>query len=120
MTRKEERQLIYNKYNGRCAYCGEKLKKGWHVDHLEPVKRTINGGEKSFRNPEKDSIENKMPSCASCNINKHSMSIERFRKVIAGYVTSLNEYITQYRMAKKYGLVKETGEKVKFYFETFK
>lgn len=119
MTRKQERELIYNKYGGRCAYCGYQLQKGWHMDHLEPVKRYMRGGHKERRNPNNDTVKNKMPSCPSCNINKHSMSLERFRKVIAGYVTSLQEYSVQYRMAKKYGLVKETENPVKFYFENY-
>ena len=32
---KKERELIFNKYNGKCAYCGCELKKGWHIDHIE-------------------------------------------------------------------------------------
>ena len=33
--KKIERELIFNKYNGKCAYCGCELKKGWHIDHIE-------------------------------------------------------------------------------------
>lgn len=36
---KKDRALIYGKYNGRCAYCGCELQKGWHVDELLPVRR---------------------------------------------------------------------------------
>ena len=28
---KKERELIFNKYNGKCAYCGCELKKGFHA-----------------------------------------------------------------------------------------
>ena len=115
MTRKEEREIIYNKYNGRCAYCGEELQKGWHEDHLWPIKRNLEGG--GCMNPQWDTIKNKMPACPSCNINKHSLTIERFRELIEGFVTSLNKRSTQYKLAKKYGLIEETGKKVKFYFE---
>ena len=115
MTRKQERELIYNKYNGRCAYCGEKLQKGWHVDHLWPIVRNIEAP--GCMNPQWDTIENKMPSCPSCNINKHSLTIERFRELIQGFVNSLNRRSTQYKLAKKYGLIEETGKEVKFYFE---
>lgn len=41
MSREKGREIIFNKYGGRCAYCGCELKRNWHVDHLEPVKRKI-------------------------------------------------------------------------------
>jgi predicted restriction endonuclease len=36
---KNRRQLIFEKYDGRCAYCGCELQKGWHEDHIEPIIR---------------------------------------------------------------------------------
>jgi len=36
---KAEREKIFNKYNGRCSYCGCVLEKGWHVDEIEPCIR---------------------------------------------------------------------------------
>ena len=115
MTRKQEREYIYNKYDGHCAYCGEKLKEGWHVDHMWPLVRNIESD--GCMNPQWDTIENKMPACPSCNINKHSLDIEKFRDLIQGFVNSLNKRSTQYKMIKKYGLIEETGKPVKFYFE---
>lgn len=114
--KKSDREKVYNKYGGRCAYCGVELTKGWHVDHLEPVRRDPSGGE--MLHPERDSIENYMPACASCNINKHSDSIEDFRRLISGFMKHLNELNTQYKIAKRYGLVKEDVKPVVFYFET--
>lgn len=60
------------------------------------------------------------PSCASCNINKHSESLESFRAAIKGYMNHLNEINTQFKIAKRYGLVTENNIDVKFYFETLK
>ena len=120
MTRVQERQYIFDKYNGKCAYCGCSLTKGWHVDHIEPIRRDYNTGSNTCMNPELDILENKNPSCPSCNINKHSMSLEDYRFTINGYVNSMNLRMTQYKMAKKYGLVKETGIEVIFYFEKLK
>jgi 5-methylcytosine-specific restriction endonuclease McrA len=37
--KKQIREQIFNKYSGKCAYCGTGLEKGWHVDHIEPVVR---------------------------------------------------------------------------------
>jgi 5-methylcytosine-specific restriction endonuclease McrA len=116
--KKSDREVVRQKYNGKCAYCGCELPPRWHVDHIEPVIRCPLSGE--MEKPEHDHIENFNPSCPSCNINKHSMSIEQFRNMIGMYVKSLNKYSVQYKMAKKYGLIQETGAEVKFYFETFK
>lgn len=74
--------------------------------------------EDGFTNPEANHIDNYMPSCPSCNINKHEATIEQFRNNIAGYLNSLNLRMVQYKMVKKYGLVEETGKPVIFYFET--
>lgn len=73
-----------------------------------------------YEHPERLTIENQFPACASCNINKHSMSLEQFRNLIAGFIKSLNRDSTQYKFAKRYGLLRETSKPVVFYFETFK
>lgn len=127
MTKKEERLYIFNKFGGRCAYCGCQLQKGWHVDELLPVRRNMEfNKDKSkfvhdgtYKHPERLNIDNQMPSCPSCNINKHSMSLEEFRSLIKGFMKHLNEVSTQYKIAKRYGLVKEIDIDIKFYFEIY-
>ncbi len=114
---KKERQIVFDKYGGKCAYCGCELQSGWHVDHLESIQRYKHGG---CINKHLDCIDNMMPSCPSCNINKHGDSIEQFRLNIKGYLNSLNLRMVQYKMVKKYGLVEETNKPVTFYFETIK
>jgi hypothetical protein len=79
-----------------------------------PLKTVPNGCD----HPERFAVENQNPACASCNINKHSMSLEDFRKLIAGFMKHLNEISTQYKIAKRYGLVEEVTKPVVFYFET--
>ena len=123
--KKEIREKVYNKFGGRCAYCGEELKKGWHVDELKPVRRNSRYDKTKKRwvydgtceNPENFNFDNQMPSCPSCNINKHSMSLEDFRNLIKGFMKHLNERNTQYKIAKRYGLVAERPSEVTFYFE---
>lgn len=122
---KKDREIIYNKYNGKCAYCGCELEKGWHVDELLPVRRNMKWNKEKNRyvwdgtceHPERLNIDNQMPSCPSCNINKHSLPLESFRDLIAGFINSLNRDSTQYKIAKRYGLVSETIKPVLFYFE---
>jgi len=125
--RKSDRKVIYEKYGGKCAYCGCDLQKGWHVDEIEPVRRNFRWNKDKNRyeinkdnpmvHPERMNIENQNPSCPSCNINKHSESLESFRSAIKGYMKHLNEVSTQYKIAKRYGLVTENDIEVKFYFE---
>jgi 5-methylcytosine-specific restriction endonuclease McrA len=153
--KKADREKVFNKYGGRCAYCGDPLQKGWHVDEIKPVRRNrkyvqahwrdkvtkkeatffdlkgmteaevhekhewYKGGWKAdgAMHPERFHIDNQNPACASCNINKHSGSLEDFRELIQGFMKHLNGVNTQYKIAKRYGLVKEEIKPVVFYFE---
>jgi hypothetical protein len=98
------------------------LEKRWHVDELLPVRRNIKWDKRKNRyvwdgtceHPERLNIDNQMPSC---NINKHSMGLEDFRYFIFNLVKNLNKYSTQFKIAKRFGLVNETGNDVVFYFE---
>lgn len=124
---KAQRETVRQMFDGRCAYCGEPLPARWHADHVEPVireliiKETARGtcrlASGKPTQPERDALGNFMPSCPPCNISKHSMSLEVWRAWLAGHVNSLNSYHPIYRLAKKYGLVQETGNPVTFYFE---
>lgn len=118
--RKSDRELVFQKYDGKCAYCGCELSKGWHIDHIEPIVRNFGSAKHRgyCERPENEKVENYNPSCASCNINKHSMTVEQFRESIKKYVNSLNLYSTQYKIAKRYGLIQETEIEVQFYYET--
>ena len=123
---KKTRDLVKSKYNNKCAYCGCELVKGWHADHIEPIVRDSKWNREkgrfeqagTCRKPENETLENYNPSCASCNIQKNSFTVEQFRSNIKQFVNSLNQYNTQYKFAKRYGLVTETDIEVKFYFET--
>ena len=83
---KKDRELIFNKYGGKCAYCGSELTKGWHADHIEPIVRNWKNG--TCEKPENEKLENYNPSCPSCNIQKNSYTLEQFRENIKQFVTS--------------------------------
>lgn len=111
-----KREIIFKKYGGKCAYCGCELKKSFHVDHIEPlVRNPVTGGQKY---PERNKIDNCNPSCASCNNYKHSMSLEEFRTQIGEFTKRLGND-SKYKIAKRFGLIIEPNNKVKFYFEKF-
>jgi 5-methylcytosine-specific restriction endonuclease McrA len=121
---KAQREQVRMKFGGKCAYCGCDLPERWHADHMEAVDRkfkyvpgkgAVLTGE--MWKPENDTIENMVPACPPCNISKHSMTLEQWRGWLAGHVKSLNAYHPIYRLAKAYGLIKETGVPVAFYFE---
>lgn len=126
MTTKKQRQIVWDKSGGYCWYCGCELpEKGWHIDHLEPVVRyddiemTDTGYRrvKKLRNPEKDTIENYVPSCKECNLFKGVFSVEDFRKEIEKQVERARRYSVNYRNAERFGLVKVVKESVLFWYE---
>jgi hypothetical protein len=130
MVSKKDREIIRMKYDNHCAYCGCVLpSKGWHVDEIKPVERNhhydrikrkwVIDKNNPMKYPERMHIDNQNPACGSCNINKRTMNLEQFRKSIAAFMKHLNEISTQYKIAKRYGLIIETDIEVKFYFETF-
>jgi len=123
---KKDRQLIFDKYDGKCAYCGTELVKGWHVDHIQAIRR--NDSDESIERLNRNitipiirgenSVDNYNPACRQCNIWKSTYGIEQFRKEISEQVSRLNNYSANYRNAKRYGLITETDIEVKFHFET--
>lgn len=121
----KRRQAIWDKSGGHCWYCGCLLpEKGWHADHVEPIERKLQYrvGRGLFTTNEchrtdRDNEDNLVPACASCNVQKGSLSVEQFRDKIEQFVRSLNAYHTQYAVAKRYGLLEETGNRVTFWFE---
>lgn len=119
--KRRQRAMCYEMYGGLCAYCGCDLPDKWHVDHIEPVKRITRMYDGKARvvsseNPENFRDDNLHPSCPSCNIQKHDLSLEKFREKIQYYLKGLNDRST-YKTAKKYGLIKETKQPVIFFFE---
>lgn len=116
---KAEREQVRQKFGGRCAYCGCDLPDRWHADHVEPVKRGCGSywSGKPAMYMENHRIDNILPSCPPCNINKASMSLEVWREWIGMHVASLHRYSSNYRIAKAFGLIQETGAPVIFYFE---
>lgn len=118
-NKKELRKSVYEKYGGRCAYCGKSIAyKDFQVDHYIPqsMEFVFAGGDIDGITGIND-LKNLMPSCRMCNHYKRANSITLFRRYIEEIPRKLrNDYI--YKVGVKYGLIIENEHPVRFYFET--
>ena len=109
---KTKRLQVYNKYGGRCAYCGREIKyKDMQVDHIWPqhMMRLIDVEKMN-------SAENLNPSCRRCNHYKRGGSLEYFRQLIKTLHDRVRKiYIN--KVAEDYGIIKVKPWDGKFYFE---
>ena len=107
---KDERIAVYEKMNGRCAYCGCELEyKDMQVDHVIPINGCLEQGE--------DTLDNMLPACRSCNHYKSKSTLEGFRKMVENMPAVLMRDSVTYKNAVRFGLVTPTPHPVKFYFE---
>lgn len=116
---KEKRQTVYEKYGGRCAYCGRPIAyKDMQVDHFIPKNMEfvfISGNMPGMNSV--DDIGNLMPACRKCNHYKRAHSLEVFRRYIEEIPRKLRDnYI--YEIGVIYGNIIENKKPIKFYFET--
>ena len=104
---KIDRQKVYDKYNGHCAYCGKAISiKEMQVDHIL-----------SKRNGGTNDIDNLNPSCRMCNHYKDAYSIESFRNFALGGLLDRLMKIYIFRVAFNYGMITINGWDKEFYFE---
>ena len=119
---KSQRQNLFNRFGGKCAYCGCDLPLRWHADHFEPVERAPDySADNPFKTwkptrPDRDVISNMMPSCPPCNIDKHSMNLESWRTWLQTRLEALCK-TPGFKLLSAHGLVKTTGAPIVFHFE---
>lgn len=107
---KTERQQVYDKCNGHCAYCGCELTlKDMQVDHVVAFNL--------IHDENTETMLNYLPACRSCNNYKHTMTIEAFRNSIERFPQVLMRDSVTYRNAVRFGLVEPKPHKIVFYFE---
>ena len=115
---KIDRQKVFDKYNGHCAYCGVVLPnpKRMHVDHIWP--RRLSHWYPEFWYPECDEnrIDNLNPSCPRCNLFKKGMRLEEFKEELQLQVTRLKK-TTAFNRALDFGQIEITEKPIEFYFE---
>lgn len=102
---KKTRDIVYNKTNGKCAYCGCDLKKGWNIDHVVPVLRDF--VTKEYTGDGDDDLGNLLPTCSACNNFKSCSDLEYFR----GRITSTKVK----KIRKKFDA--DNNKSIVFYYE---
>lgn len=109
------RCAVYEKYGGRCAYCGAPITyQEMQVDHIVPV---ANGGT--------NELTNLNPSCPTCNAFKADKSIKSFRRRLKSLTRRMREempFAGRLNIAFRFGLLVEDKTKypIRFYFEEVK
>jgi 5-methylcytosine-specific restriction endonuclease McrA len=130
--KKADRDKVFNKYGGKCAYCGCDLDNTWQVDHA--ISKFY-----SFMIEDINHISNLMPACKKCNHYKRSLCIDRtdthigfrdylksFHKRLAKLPKNTQVKRTQQRkiymqdIADRYGITVEKPFSGIFYFEQTK
>lgn len=121
------KEMLHQKFDGLCAFCGFELGERWHIWNIQPVQTVVNyKGEIIIGD---DSYENKLPACISCNTTRiHAsgydknirVNIEEFRQWLYhefDFMKNHSMTSTYYKKCIKYGLIEETGKEIVFYFE---
>lgn len=96
------RRAVWNKYGGRCAYCGAEIElRKCHMDAYYPDKGLIQS--------------NMMPACDSCYGHKKGKTPAEFQAYIESCMNSVKKNHL-YKTAKRYGMVIESPRGVSFYY----
>lgn len=117
---KINRQEVYDKCNGHCAYCGDEITiKQMQVDHVEPLFRDHTDKQLEWYKRERgtDEIDNLLPTCARCNRWKSTFTLEDFRNVVKTSINRLERDTPNFRLARDFGLIDVKDIPVVFYFE---
>ena len=124
---KIDRSIVLAKTNGCCAYCGEFLGGKFQIDHIV-AQRIFNQSIVNKNHvpiflshltiADVNHIDNLLASCRVCNKWKDTHHLQLFRTEIEAQIKRLNAFSSNFRMAKRYGLVQETPKPIVFYFET--
>jgi hypothetical protein len=146
---KKEREKLRAMFDGKCAYCGCELGRGWCADHIEPIYRQWWINQKWWKEkhlvkyefddenqkmiktelhpqkagvtfPERDTKENLFPCCRPCNIHKGASTLDEWRAVLFRVTEILTNHYPTYRHAVRFGRVIEHKGPIVFWFETFK
>lgn len=96
---KKNREVVKNKFGGKCAYTGTCLLPDWQIDHVKAVRRNwwLNNSMMCERN---DNLENMFPSQRIINHYKHSMDLEQFRNFMSDFHVRIKKLPTNPKTEK--------------------
>jgi hypothetical protein len=103
---KKTRDQISALTNGRCAYCGCELPKGFPLDHVQALYRQG-----------LDVPSNLVAACRSCNHYKSTFTVDEFRDQVAQWPKRLMRDSVTFKNAIRFGLVEIVEKPIEFYFE---
>lgn len=112
---KNERQVVYDRCGGHCAYCGKQIAmKDMQVDHYLSYEfgYVLAEGKGDI-----DSLDNMLPACRSCNYRKSGSHIEAFRRNVSRLTEVLMRDSVTYRDAVRFGQVIPSQHVQEFYYE---
>lgn len=126
---KKNREIIKQKYGGKCAYTGTVLKDDWQVDHVKPVIR--NWFSKGAMCEENHCLDNMVPVQKIVNHYKGSLDLETFRTWFLGGLHDRLKKLPKNPKVKKsirkkeyllevaglFGITEDKPFSGKFYFE---
>lgn len=127
---KINRQEVYNKFGGKCAYSGTPLKDDWQVDHLIP--KALRLSPKFHLIEYHDDPKNLVPCQRIINHYKRALSLRDFRR---WYLGGLHERLKKLpkktnspiaierkryllEVAELFGITEDKPFSGVFYFET--
>jgi superfamily II DNA or RNA helicase len=91
---KRQKQFLFALHDGKCAMCGDALKKGWHADHIIPFSK---GGETI--------LSNGQALCPECNLSKSNKMI----KLRKWQDKAANKYFSNFETRKNFFLEAGVG-----------
>lgn len=130
MISKKDKEIIKNKFGGKCAYTGRDLDDDWQIDHLKSIRLFKIGKEKGDPNH----IENLYPALKIVNHYKRALPLEAFRNWFLGELhvrlkklprnpkteKGIKRKIYLLSVAEVFGISEDNPFTGIFYFETLK
>jgi 5-methylcytosine-specific restriction endonuclease McrA len=116
----KSKKIIFDKYGGRCAYCGIKLDfDHFSFDHINPKFKGYPDQELCRMNIVRgeNCIDNYNPCCKSCNSSKSTFTLEKWRSEIDKKFGRLMKYEPSFNLLVRLNIIPSKGKKWLFYFE---
>jgi len=114
---KKRRSFVFNKYEGKCAYCGYDIRiDNFQIDHIVS-KFEVQYYREKYNGFKYDDYENLNPACCSCNNFKRAHTLEDFRYEILCQIERLRRAKPTFRLAERYGLISCNPDNIIFHFE---